>query len=131
VGCSRVQQGFDGAPETQILARGLPLCRQQACARDIRVSPCASHHLGAVRRNPGIVGCPVNSATKFFGMSAFRLSTISSAAARFSEMRVLLFLYPSWDRAPLDMLGEPPVRRSVNVASRQRSDCLLGKGGLM
>src|SRR5437879_13816771 len=28
--------------------------------------------------------CSVNSATKFFGMSAFRLSTISSAAARFS-----------------------------------------------
>src|SRR5207248_6917143 len=22
---------------------------------------------------------------------------------------VLLFLYPSWDRTPLDMLGEPPV----------------------
>jgi hypothetical protein len=22
---------------------------------------------------------------------------------------VLLFLYPSWDRAPLDVLGEPPV----------------------
>jgi len=46
---------------------------------------------------------------KVFGMSAFRLSTISSAAARFSAMRVLLFLYPSWDRTPLDMLGEPPV----------------------
>jgi hypothetical protein len=27
----------------------------------------------------------VNSATKFFGMSAFRLSTMSSAAARFSS----------------------------------------------
>src|SRR5438093_13203941 len=24
-------------------------------------------------------------------------------------MRALLFLYPSWDRTPLDMLGEPPV----------------------
>src|SRR5206468_13044354 len=34
--CSRVQQGFDGAPEAQILARALPPCRQQACARDIR-----------------------------------------------------------------------------------------------
>src|SRR4030095_4451212 len=29
--------------------------------------------------------CSVNSATKFFGMSAFRLSTISSPAARFSS----------------------------------------------
>src|SRR6266446_9800528 len=29
--------------------------------------------------------CSVNSATKFFGMSAFRLSTISSAVARFSS----------------------------------------------
>src|SRR2546422_5241638 len=36
--CSRVQQGFDGAPEAQILARALPPCRQQACARDIRRS---------------------------------------------------------------------------------------------
>jgi len=43
-------------------------------------------------------------------------------------MRVLLFLYPSWNRAPLDMLGEPPVSTLRQRASHERSIALLAKG---
>jgi hypothetical protein len=49
------------------------------------VSPRASHHPGTVCRNPGIVGMLSELSDKFSGMSAFRLSTISSATARFSS----------------------------------------------
>src|SRR5207249_10629670 len=116
--CSRVQPGFDGAPGTQILARGLPPCRQQACARDIRVSPCASHHLGAVRGNPGIVGMLSELGNKVFrhvglppehdfqcGCPLLRRCGCFSFCIRHGiELRLLL----------------------ANVL-----DCLLGKGGLM
>ncbi|HEX9521519.1 MAG TPA: integrase core domain-containing protein [Reyranella sp.] len=52
--------------------------------------PSGSVHARATIRAPFAViqsssACSVNSPTKFSGMSAFRLSTISSAAARFSS----------------------------------------------
>src|SRR2546427_10460626 len=108
--CSRVQPGFDGAPGTQILARGLPPCRQQACARDIRVSPCASHHLGAVRGNPGIVGMLSELGNKVFRHVGLPPEhDFQCGCPLLRRLRMLLFLYPSWDRTPLDMLGAPPV----------------------
>src|SRR5437867_13054694 len=75
--------------------------------------------------------CSVNSATKFFGMSAFRLSTISSAAARFSgDAGASLFV---------SVMGSNSVgyaRRATGLDAPSRLllanvlDCLLGKGGL-
>ncbi len=56
----------------------------------MRVRYSGSVHARATIRAPFAViqassACSVNSPTKFSGMSAFRLSTISSAAARFSS----------------------------------------------
>src|SRR5437879_5220616 len=76
--------------------------------------------------------CSVNSATKFFGMSAFRLSTISSAAARFSgDAGASLFVSVMGSNSVgyarrATGLDAPSTLLLANVL-----DCLLGKGGLM
>src|SRR3989475_4487018 len=74
--------------------------------------------------------CSVNSATKFFGMSAFRLSTISSAAARFSgDAGASLFVSVMGSAGYVRRatgLDAPSTLLLANVL-----DCLLGKGGLM
>ena len=55
------------------------------------------------------IACSVSSAIKFFGMSAFRLSTVPSAAARFSGDAGASRFVSVMDRTPFDMLGEPSV----------------------
>src|SRR3989442_11513561 len=74
--------------------------------------------------------CSVNSATKFFGMSAFRLSTIFSAAARFSgDAGASLFVSVMGSNSVgyarrATRLDAPSTLLLANVL-----DCLLGKGG--
>jgi hypothetical protein len=69
---------------------------------------------------------------KFFGMSAFRLSTISSAAARFSgDTGASLFVSVMGSSSAgyarrATGLDAPSTLLLANVL-----DCLLGKGGLM
>src|SRR5438132_14248317 len=76
--------------------------------------------------------CSVDSAPKFFGTSAFRLSTISSAAARFSsDAGASLFVSVMGSSSVGNArratgLDGPSTLRLANVL-----DCLLGKGGLM
>jgi hypothetical protein len=67
----------------------LSSCRR-AVSKSMRVRYSGSVHARATIRAPFAViqassACSVNSPTKFSGMSAFRLSTISSAAAHFSS----------------------------------------------
>src|SRR2546423_15019712 len=80
--------------------------------------------------------CSVNSATKFFGMSAFRLSTISSAAARFSgDAGASLFVSVMGSNLGSNSVGY--ARRATGLDAPSTLllanvlDCLLGKGGLM
>jgi len=69
---------------------------------------------------------------KVFGMSAFRLSTISSAAARFSGDAGASLFVPVMGSNSVGYarratgLDAPSTLLLANVL-----DCLLGKGGLM
>src|SRR5882724_11076789 len=114
----RQRRGIASGATEHLRTGNQPQSRKVVRSHDPAVAPAASgqiHRVGRARAwAPFAViqassACSVNSATKFFGMSAFRLSTISSAAARFSGDAGASLLYPSWDRTPLDMLGEPPV----------------------